>query len=156
MKYEGPLPRGNDVKVDITILERFVYPLQQRPVLRGYEKFTDIPENCPVQVYALEEIVAEKTLALADRARNEPRDLYDLWYLTSKTDVGIDHLAEAIRQELEFRGAPCERIEDAIIRKEARLKALWSSRLAYQMTKLPSFDEVFRMTRRALRQAHLP
>jgi len=35
LHYTGPLPAGNDVKVDITINERMVFPLQQRPT--GYE-----------------------------------------------------------------------------------------------------------------------
>jgi len=29
LRYVGPLPRGNDVKVDITLREHLVYPLQQ-------------------------------------------------------------------------------------------------------------------------------
>jgi hypothetical protein len=40
--------------------------------------------------------------------------------------------------------------------KEARLKALWDSRLGYQMATLPQFDEVFRAVQRTLRQAELP
>jgi hypothetical protein len=57
---------------------------------------------------------------------------------------------------LEFRGKPCAGIADAIRNKEARLKALWSNRLAYQMTSLPEFDDVFRAVLRTLRQADLP
>jgi len=83
LRYVGPLPGGNDVKVDITLREQLAYPLAERPILRGYEEFTDLPEGHRIQVYSLEEIASEKTLALADRARNEPRDLYDLWHLTS-------------------------------------------------------------------------
>ena len=74
IRYEGRLPRGNDVKVDITLREMLVYALQERPVLRRYEELTDLPENRMVRAYSLEEITTEKTLALADRARNEPRD----------------------------------------------------------------------------------
>jgi len=156
LKYAGPLPAENDVKVDITIREQLVYPLQARPVLRGYEEFSDVPEKRVVRAYSLEEITAEKIIALADRARNEPRDLYDLWHLTSNAGVAMDHLTDAICAKLEFRGQPCKGLEDAIRRKEARLKALWSGRLAYQITKLPKFDEVFRAVRRTLRQAGLP
>lgn len=156
LKYTGPLPAGNDAKVDITVQEHLVFPLEERPILRGYEEFTDMPENRLVQVYSLGEICTEKTIALADRARNEPRDLYDLWHLTSNQGIQLDHLADAICQKLEFRGKPREGLEAAILRKEARLKALWSGRLAYQMSKLPPFDEVFRAVRRTVRQANLP
>lgn len=156
LRYEGPLPRGSDVKVDITLREKLVHPLLERPVLRGYEEFADLPENRLLLVYSLEEIATEKTLALADRARNEPRDLYDLWHLTSNEGIDLGALADGMRQKVEFRGKPCEGLAEAIRAKEARLKALWDIRLGYQMAALPGFDEVFRAVQRTLRQAELP
>jgi hypothetical protein len=71
-------------------------------------EFTDLPENRLVRVYSLEQIATEKTLALADRARNEPRDLYDLWHLTSSEGIEIGPQADAMRQKLRFRGKPFE------------------------------------------------
>jgi uncharacterized protein len=156
LRYSGPLPAENDVKIDITLRERLVYSLEERTVLRGYDEFTDLPENRSLRVYSLDEIASEKLIALADRARNEPRDLYDLWYLSSNERLALDHLAEAARQKLDFRGKPCQGIEEAIVRKEPRLKALWSARLGYQVSHLPRFDDVFRALRRTLRQAKLP
>jgi predicted nucleotidyltransferase component of viral defense system len=156
LRYVGPLPSSNDVKVDITLREKLVYPLQERPILRGYVEFTDLPENRPVRVYSLEEIATEKTLALADRARNEPRDLYDLWHLTSREGIELGPLEDAMRQKLAFRDKPFQGIADSIRDKEARLEALWAGRLAYQMATLPEFDEVFRAVQRALRRANLP
>jgi hypothetical protein len=154
--YTGPLPVGNDVKVDITVRECLVFPLEQRPLLRGYDEFSDLLEDRFVQAYSLQEIATEKTIALADPARNEPRDLYDLWYLTANGGIELDHLAEPIRRKLEFRERPFADLQGAILGKEARLKALWSRRLAYQMSTLPPFDEVFRGLRRALRRCKLP
>jgi predicted nucleotidyltransferase component of viral defense system len=156
LKYVGPLPAGSDVKVDVTLRERLVYPLQQCRILRGYVEFTDLPMDRTLHVYSLNEIAAEKTMALADRARSEPRDLYDLWYLTSKVGMELSSLVIAIQDKLAFRDKPATGLADAIQKKEARLKALWSGRLAYQMTALPEFDTVFREVRRALRQADLP
>jgi uncharacterized protein len=156
LKYVSPLPAGNDVKVDITVCERLVFPLEERMVHRGYNEFTDIPENRLIRVSSLKEIVAEKVVALMDRGRNEPRDLYDLWYLTSNAGILLDHLTDAICRKLEFRAKDCRDIEATILQKEARLKALWSARLAYQMSYLPQFVEVFRAVRRTFRQANLP
>jgi predicted nucleotidyltransferase component of viral defense system len=156
LRYTGPLPRGSDVKVDITINEVLAFPLVERLILRGYEEFNDLPENRSLPVYSLDEIAAEKTIALADPARNEPRDLYDLWHLTANGGVQMDHLIPAICQKLEFRKRACEGLQIAIGRKEARLAALWNARLSYQMTVLPQFEQVFRALRRTLRQANLP
>jgi uncharacterized protein len=156
LRYTGPLPVSNDVKVDITVRERLVFPLEQRPLLRGYDEFNDLPEDRLVQAYSLEEIFAEKTIALADPARNEPRDLYDLWYLTANERIEFGQLADPICQKLQVRERPLADLRDAILGKEARLKALWSKRLAYQMSTLPPFDEVFRGLRRTLRRSNLP
>jgi uncharacterized protein len=152
----GPLPAGNDVKVDITLREQLVFPLQERPVLRGYDEFADVPEGRRIRVYALEEIAAEKILAVCDRARNEPRDLYDLWYLTCQHSVELEPVTAAVREKLAFRGKPYEGLTAALLAKESRLRALWSGRLAFQMSRLDPFDEVFRAVRRALRGASLP
>ena len=156
LRYQGPLPAPNDVKVDITINEVLCFPLQDRPIQRIYDKFDDLPEGPTLRVYAIEEIVVEKLLALSDRARNEPRDLYDLWYLFDSTDL---HIAE-MRAELDAKLALRQRIvagmEQAIAAKEDRLRRLWAARLAHQMSHLPPFDDVFREVLRTVRVAVLP
>jgi predicted nucleotidyltransferase component of viral defense system len=107
-------------------------------------------------VYSLNEIAAKKTVALTDPARNEPRDLYDLWYLTANEELQLDRLRPAICQKLEFRRKPCEDLQAALAGKEARLRVLWNTRLSYQMAALPPFEQVFREMRRTFRQANLP
>jgi predicted nucleotidyltransferase component of viral defense system len=156
LNYNGPLPAPNTVKVDITLAETVTTPCGNLPVLRSYPEFADVPEGRQITAYSLGEIAIEKTVALADAARTEPRDLYDLWYLT--TDAGIDlfDLHDGIRQKLAFRDKPFNGIQAAVAAKENRLARLWETRLAEQMSILPEFGEVFRSVRRALRQAKLP
>lgn len=105
--YEGPLPataRPKEIKVDITLKEQLVFDLEQKPVLRAYEEFEDLPEDGFVCVYSLKEIAAEKTVALLDKARTEPRDLYDLWFLTEGNYVNLEEITHAIEEKLAFRG----------------------------------------------------
>lgn len=156
LRYQGPLPTSNTVKVDITISEVLIFPVEQLPVLRTYPEFEDVPEDRPICAYSLNEIATEKIVALQDRARNEPRDLYDLWFLTSHAGIEIGHLLGAIMEKLRFREKDITGVEGRIITKEARLKALWDGRLGHQMEALPQFDEVFRAVRRELRQADFP
>lgn len=156
LRYVGPLPAGGSVKVDITIRERIEFPLEPRPVLRAYEEFSDLPDGRVMQAYSLAETATEKVLALADRARNEPRDLYDLWHLVTCEGIDVAELVPAMAAKLAFRERNATGVQDAILKKEPRLKALWSARLANQMTILPPFDQVFRDIRRVLRQADLP
>jgi predicted nucleotidyltransferase component of viral defense system len=151
LRYQGPLPTPNTVKVDITISEVLHFPVEQLPVLRAYPEFEDVPEDRPIGVYSLKEIATEKVVALQDRARNEPRDLYDLWFLTTRAGIELDDLTGAIAEKLRFREKEIAGLEDRIFAKEARLRTLWNSRLGHQMEALPQFDEVFRAVRRELR-----
>lgn len=42
----------NTVKVDITISETVLFPVEQKKILRAYEEFSDIPEGRAVAVYS--------------------------------------------------------------------------------------------------------
>jgi predicted nucleotidyltransferase component of viral defense system len=155
ISYDGPLPgaSSHDVKVDITIKELFVSPIQERYVLRGYHEYSDLPEDALVRVYSLEEIAAEKIVALSDPARNEPRDLYDLWYLISQSHIDLAELKPEIVRKLNFRGREFSSIGEEFSKKEPRYRKLWDIRLASQMAERPHFDKVIRAVRRAMRSA---
>jgi len=156
LRYEGPLPAANDVKVDITINEALQFPLEDRPVLRSYELYEDLPDERTVRVYSLQEIAVEKLVALSDRVRNEPRDLYDLHFLISEAGVDLLELRTELEAKLAFRGRASEGLDAAVANKEARLRRLWSTRLVHQMNNLPPFDAVFRAVQRALREVGFP
>lgn len=155
--YEGPLPVATpkEVKVDITLRERLVRPVEGHPVLRGYEEYEDLPEDASVRVYSLEEIAVEKLVAFTDKARNEPRDLYDLWHLTSEQRIDFSTLVAEVESKLAYRGRTRDAMTAEFATKEARYKKLWAVRLAPQMAKLPPFEEAFRAVRRRLRDAGL-
>lgn len=157
LAYEGPLPgaAGREVKVDITIQERIVFPVATLPVLKAYAEYRDLPTDANIGVYSLNEIAAEKIIALFDPARNEPRDLYDLWYITGNGLVSPAELIEAVAAKAAFRSRTLADAKDVFQRKETRLKKLWAVRLSAQMGNLPEFDEVFRAVTRNLRQSAL-
>lgn len=157
LAYEGPLPRGRrkTIKTDITLRERIVLGLEDRPILRGYEEYRDLPEDAGLRVYSLDEVAVEKIVAMLDRARNEPRDLYDLWFLTAGGHVALFDLVDPTAQKMEFRGRTLAQAGSELAAKEARYKKLWRVRLAAQMAELPEFDAVYRQVRRALRQGGL-
>lgn len=138
--------------MDITTKEEVVFPVEERLVLRDYPEYEDLPEDARVRVYSLSEIAAEKVLALLDRARNEPRDLYDLWYLTESGQVALAEVAEALARKLAVRGQELKSFRGAVRAKEPRSRRLWETRLSDQMATLPDFDQIFRAVRRALRQ----
>jgi len=158
LSYEGPLPGAarKIVKTDITLRELVVLPTEERPLLRGYQEYRDLPEDARIRVYSLDEVAVEKMVALLDRARNEPRDLYDLWFLTANGHVTLPNLVDAIVRKLEFRGLTLLQVGAEFRAKETLLRRLWQTRLAPQLVELPEFDGVYRAVRRSLRQAGIP
>lgn len=156
--YEGPLPttgQRKEVKVDITINEHLAFPLEQKTILKSYDEYSDLPEDKKITTYSLNEILTEKTLALLDPARNEPRDLYDFWYLFENGQHNLLHLLHAIEKKVIFRGKTLDTFKNGLDNKEIRYKKLWSMRLAAQMSVLPEFEDVFRFVKRSFRQAGL-
>lgn len=112
-----------------------------------------MPAEAIIGVYTLHEIAAEKIIAIFDPARNEPRDLYDLWFLVSHDFLKLGEIKDAVGQKMLWRGKDLANTREILIRKEARLKKLWESRLSFQMAELPEFDQVTRRVVRELRQA---
>jgi len=159
LSYEGPLPSSStqkEIKVDITIKEHLYYEPEELAILKSHEEFTDLPTDQSILVYSLSEIATEKTVALLDRARTEPRDLYDLWYLTEyKPLVELAYCIEAIKAKLKHRGKTLPEVQHEFAKKEARLKTTWEKRLSAQMTKLPKFEDVYRSVKREFRQANI-
>lgn len=155
IRYEGPLPgaTGKEVKIDITIREWLSFPIEMRPILKAYQEYEDLPEDEIIGVYSLNEIASEKIIAILDPARNEPRDLYDLYHLIGNQYVRLDELKKAVEEKMRFRGRELTGTREYIIRKKDRLKKLWKVRLSSQMMDLPEFDEVYRVLLREMRQA---
>lgn len=130
-----------------------MYSLVNQPVLRGYEEYDDLPQGAEVLAYSLDEIAAEKVVALMDRARNEPRDLYDVWYLMSGDHINLGNLFNAVEQKWSFRGKRLEDVRNELRNKESRLQRLWEPRLSAQMSVLPALETVYRAVARVLRQS---
>ncbi|MCO5085190.1 MAG: nucleotidyl transferase AbiEii/AbiGii toxin family protein, partial [Rhizobiaceae bacterium] len=115
----------------------------------------DFSPSETVKTYSVEEIATEKIVALTDRARNQPRDLFDIWKLQSEFGIDLAELANPIAQKLVFRGRNAQELDEAFSRKEKALKATWSTRLDPQMSSTPQFETVFREVRRVFRQSNI-
>ncbi len=156
LTYVGPLPgKEKNVKVDISFREILLHPVEERPIIRTYEEYSDFIEDATIKVYSLNEVAIEKICALHSPSRNEPRDLYDIYYLTEGEGVKIDNLVDDVDAKLQCKGHSLEARRGEFEKKEARLKSLWEKRLSTQMVSLPEYDDVFRAVKRTFRQAGL-
>ncbi|MBF0105813.1 MAG: nucleotidyl transferase AbiEii/AbiGii toxin family protein [Deltaproteobacteria bacterium] len=156
LTYEGPLPgRAKEVKTDITFKEILLRPVAQKTIIKSYAEYSDFDPKAKVAVYSLEEVVIEKICALFSPHRNEPRDLYDVWYIPNKVSMDLGSLVDDVYAKARFKGIDFKEQLNQFGKKESRLKKLWSQRLEFQMTFLPPFDAVYRDVRRVFRQVGL-
>ena len=152
--YIGPLPgKEKEVKVDISFNEVILRRIEELPIIRTYKEYSDFIEGATVRVYCLEEVIIEKICALHSPSRNEPRDLYDIYYLTEEENLKIDFLINDVDKKLRHKGNSLDERRGEFEKKEARFKQLWDNRLRHQMVSLSEFDEVFRAVKRTFRQA---
>jgi len=148
MAYIGPIGKEREVKVDITKDEKIVRPLEKKPLLRSYPEFSDIPTGPLVTAYSIDEIIIEKILALSDKSRCQPRDLYDLWNLTNSGKVDIGGIGCDLLPKLYHHKRRTDTVDSEIDSKEGKLRSAWSTRLEAQMSSVPEFDGAFRHVRR--------
>jgi hypothetical protein len=66
-----------ELKIDV-LKDDHIPPIQRKRILFGYEEFKY--EKAGLKIYTLESVAVDKILRILD-VDNEPRDLYDLWYL---------------------------------------------------------------------------
>jgi len=107
--------------VDITIREHLAFPLESRRSC-GRTRVRGLARTSSRASLLAFGDCDRKGGGPADRARNEPRDLYDLWHFISREGMDLSHLAPAIIAKLAFRNVEAAGIQAAILKKEARLK----------------------------------
>jgi hypothetical protein len=115
---DGPLPRNNDVKVDITSTKRFRYLSRTDQFFADIQSSPTFPEIAPFSSIPSTKSPRKKTVALTDLARNEPRDLCDLWYLTDNGEVQLDQVVRRL-PEITVSRKTCERIASRREKKRA-------------------------------------
>lgn len=129
------------IKLDITYYEELMLPSKKRILFHPYSD----EKNCiaEVEVYALEEILAEKMRALIQRTR--PRDLYDAWFLLKfhsdsfKREKLTDlFLKKCTYKKIEYKSIKNFGFED---RKQDFINA-WRTSLQNQLRSLPDVETV--------------
>lgn len=137
--YRGPLGRPGSlprIKLDLTADEILVLPPVERRVSHPY---SDMPEGeIAARCYAYEEVIAEKTRALAERTR--PRDLYDVVNLFRHGEFhpAAGTVLDLLRQKCAFKGIPVPTVA-SLDTAAAELVADWDTMLRHQLPVLPPF-----------------
>jgi len=125
-----------ELKVDI--LKDYYIPKHERKrLLFSYPEFKN--KNLILETYALESVVCDKIGRILD-VDNEPRDLYDLWYLL-KLNLDINIIRKEFKNKYGY-----EILISNLLREIVKddYKKNWENKLIHQMFNLPDFDIVIK------------
>jgi len=143
------------IKVETAVDEKILKPVEKLSVIHEYGE----PLKAHIQVYALEEIVAEKLRAILQHAqrlqergwsRSRARDYYDLW-----------RVLRAYRDQLDLSGFSTFLLEKCAVRKVSftdaqdffsetvlnHVEQTWQQWLGPLVPQLPAFDTVIEQLR---------
>ena len=138
------------VMIETTVDERILKPVEKRRIIHEYGESL----GAEIQVYSLEEVIAEKLRAILQHAdmlkkrgwsRSRARDYYDLWRVLGAYKAGMDFsdfgsfLSEkcAVRNVV-FAGSE-DFFEDRIL---VQVEETWDQWLGPLVPGLPSFETV--------------
>lgn len=151
LNYVGPLQgqiSSRFLKMDFTHSEVLTFPLQELPVRSPY---SDLKERkAQLQVYSLEEILAEKLRSLLTRA--EPRDLYDIHYMLDHQMVDVEEMKFSMAEKFTAKGFVISDLNGILEKRDRVFQRLWEGRLRGQMPEIPPLDTVMREINRFLQR----
>ena len=138
------------VMIEVTVDEKVMRSPKRRRVIHQYGE----PLDVDIQVYALEEIVAEKLRALLQHAemlekrgwsRSRARDYYDLWRVLGEygESMNLEGFDSMLREKCSVRGVsfshPGDFFHDSML---AYVQETWEQWLGPLVPGLPSSDSV--------------
>ena len=121
-----------ELKVDI--LQDYYIPKHERKrLLFSYPEFEN--KNSILETYVLESVICDKIGRILD-VDNEPRDLYDLWYLL-KLNLDIKIVRKEFKNKYGYKILIPNLLREIV---KDDYKQNWENRLIYQIFDLPDFD----------------
>lgn len=147
INYVGPLGgKGKQVKVDISRNELLKFDIEEKQMINMYSD----QEECTLKCYSLDEVMTEKMRSLLSRV--QPRDFYDLWYLSEYEDMEMNDLLSEYEEKAIFKGLNPEKIGERLNAILPAFKKQWQTSMSDQINDLPPFDQVERELRRHFRK----
>lgn len=141
LTYDGfaQITAAKEVLVDLVYRAEaeLLVPLANGKIISEY---TDLqPRSSALKAYRLEAIAADKVGAIFDHAREEPRDIYDLWALLESRRIDGRTLAADFERAYGYVIPHAALVEEM---KRPTYGKLWEIRLKDQVPNLPPIDEV--------------
>jgi predicted nucleotidyltransferase component of viral defense system len=103
-----------------------------------------------LKCYSLEEVITEKMRSLL--SRQQPRDFYDLWYLSEYGNVEMCDFIHEFEEKARHKGLNPDHLEKRITQLLPIFKSRWTGSMDGQIKELPPFEQVSRELGRHFRK----
>ena len=125
-----------ELKVDI-LRDYYIPKHERKRLLFSYPEFEN--KNLILETYALESVICDKIGRILD-VDDEPRDLYDLWYLL-KLNLDINIIRKEFKNKYGY-----EILIPNLLREIVKddYKQNWINRLIHQIFDLPDFNMIIK------------
>ena len=136
VQFLGPLNAKNRIRVDVSLDENVI----TKPVFKIISsQYPDIAHYC-VNVYSLDEIMAEKLRSILQRGKS--RDYYDVWMLLKVEKFDLNKIRQLLIEKCKCKGIEfkSELIFDKDKLRDAR--SFWEVGLKDLVKELPDFNLV--------------
>lgn len=143
------------VMIETSVDERILKPIQTKPVIHDYGESL----NAQIQVYALEEVVAEKLRAILQHkekierrgwGRSRARDYYDLWRIFGayRADLDLSDFSKLLHEKCSIKNVAFKGPEDFFPETMlAHVEKTWEQWLGPLVPDLPTFQTVLKELR---------
>jgi len=154
-QFLGPLAHPAMIYMDLSFDEPLCLEPQLRKVLTA--PFPD--EERTIQVYPLEELMAEKMRSLIERGKS--RDYYDVWRLLKEQryQMNLELLGMVLEKKLRHKGLRLRTTADFLPENPAGIKRYWEKDLSQQVATILPLEDVLKELKEMLDSyvaPHLP
>lgn len=138
--YEEIIGAPKEIRLDFSMDMDLFGIMEDKRIIETYSDMKML--NARLNVMSLNTIFANKLGMLLDITRNEPRDLFDIWFLLNridKFDYDFSQMRNAFKERLGFYPSTnlfIGRLNNLSLRKN------WNTRLNKQMSELPDITNV--------------
>jgi len=132
--YYGPWNYGGSprsVRIHVNRDESLVFPTKVLPVFHQYSDREELPPVA-LQVYSLEEMMAEKLRAFAGQRKHSiPHYIFDLYHL-SRNVVSVENVLKRFPQKCKAKGISLDAIDlGKVVARRSEYENNWQQNLEY-------------------------
>jgi len=139
--YDEIVSAPKEIRIDFTMNADLYGKIEKKGIIKSYSDLKK--ETAILQVMTLNTIFANKIGLLADRTRNGPRDIYNIWFLFQRTaefPYDLEEIKKRRKGKYSVNLTGNSLLRD--LNNRTSIQENWKVRLEKQIPELPSYTDV--------------